>query len=610
MRNVINALALLCLAGLLSLSCTSDAYEPVSPESDAQVTLRFSVEGGGVEIRTKSGEDGGVSGEDGLKLSHIWYVIADSHGQVLDLPYHKLSDDLSSLKIEGLSYGRYVCAFLATTGDAEGVRIGEPQTLSDLWLTPADSLSVIGEEFFRGSIEIEIDREQSPVDEVVELRRCVSSVTVAMHYQSAYMRRFVRRVSVTFDTPVWSRMNADGTYGGGLAVSGLDVTDGQPFLTFPSSAPMSGYVYVESVRSDGSAFNRRYRFENCAVEAGRLTSIDIDYIHPEEEDGVIEVREEDYRHLPHIDTMWLADEDKSVMYSRSFRVNQPLSVTINGNRQLQVRLYSPVPVEGVTVKAQMRSVSSETFVLARFEKLYPFMAAEFDLPMVERECVFTTEGGTRIEIPAQPSLTAEDLTLTVDTGDDPFMKKIGTIPYTWNIIFHHASAYSWSVDMTPALCRHAATLAINMAYMYASEGFDVALKAYEGKIKRNRGENQTDISLDEIRNRIKNLNGVNVLRCGNCVGYGGMGGSWWYWLASYCWTGHYYDVRPSSDSADHNYSRQAVFHEFGHVLGYGHNDDMTYGDKWTVLCANEYCRQGREGLLPVNKSTEVTSLPM
>lgn len=517
---IIYVSALLCAAALPS--CTSDAYDPVSPEADAQVTLRLSVDSGGVDIRTKS-EDGGEVPDAGAgELKHVWYVIADSRGQALDLPYHKLSDDLSCLKIEGLSYGRYICAFLATTGDAGGVSIGEPQTLSDLWLSAADSLSVIGEEFFRGSIEIEIGKSQSPVDEVVELRRCVSSVTVSMRYPSAYMRRFVRRVSVTFDSPVCSRMNADGTYAGELSVSGLDVTDGQPFLTFPAAAPMSGYVYVESVRSDGSAFNRRYRFEDCAIEAGRLTSIDIDYIHPEDEDGVIEVREEDYPCLPHIDTMWLADEEKTVMYSRSFRVNQPLVITINGNRQLQVRLYSPVPVEGVTVKAQLRSVSSETFVLAKFERLYPFMAAEFDLPLLERKCVFTTESGARIEIPAQPSLAAEDLTLIVDTGDDPYMKKIETIPYNWNIIFHHMPSYSWSVDMTPALCRHAATLAVNMAYMYATDDFDAALQKYEGQIKRNRGENQTDISLDEIRGRIKNLNGVNVLRCGNCVGYGGM----------------------------------------------------------------------------------------
>lgn len=602
MKNIlskISAVLLICMAGLVS--CTDGLDEPRIPVADTGVVFNFSINREGVELRTRSDDD---SGE---RMRHIWYVIADSRGRVLDLPYHKLSDDLSSLRIEGLSYGSYRCAFLATTGDARGVQLSEPSTLSELWLSLPENASVFGDEFFYGSIDIEVDKSQEAIDEDVELRRCVGAVTVSMKYPSAYMRRFVRRISLTFDEPIYAGMNAGGGYSGGNAISDLDVTDGVPVLMFPSERPLSGHVSVESVRSDGSPFTRHYRFDSCEVEAGRISHIDIDYIHPEDADGVVRVREEDYKYLPHIDTMWLADEDKTVMYNRSFNVNDPLQVSINGNRRLQIRFFSPVPVDNVTIKAQLRSVSSETFVLASFDRLFPYMDAEFDLPIVERNCVYTTERGQRIELPAQPSLSASDLTLVVDTGDDPFMQKISRIPYTWRVTFANVG-YDWSVDMTPALCRHANALIINMAYMFCTEDFDEALKKYEGNIYANNGNRV--IPLDEIRGRIKNLNGVNVLRCGNCVGYGGMGGAWFYWLAHYCWTGHYYDVRPSNDQADHNYSRQAIFHEFGHVLGYGHGDQMTYGDKWTVLCANEYCRQGRAGLLPVNKSTEVTSLPM
>lgn len=590
---------LLCMAGLVS--CTDEFDEPRIPVADTGVVFKFSINREGVELRTRSDDDRGE------RMRHIWYVIADSRGRVLDLPYHKLSDDLSSLRIEGLSYGSYRCAFLATTGDGSGVHLYEPSTLSELWLSLPENASTFGDEFFYGSIDLEVDKSQKAIDEDVELRRCVGAVTVSMKYPSAYMRRFVRRISLTFDEPIYAGMNAGGGYSGTNAISDLDVTDGVPVLMFPSERPLSGNVSVESVRSDGSAFTRHYRFDGCEVEAGRIAHIDIEYIHPEDADGVVRVREEDYRYLPHIDTMWLADEDKTVMYNRSFNVNQPLQVSINGNRRLQIRLFSPVPVDNVTIKAQLRSVTSETFVLARFDRLFPYMEAEFDLPIVERNCIYTTEGGQRIELPAQPSLSASDLSLIVDTGDDPFMEKISRIPYTWRVTFANIG-YDWSVDMTPALCRHANALIINMAYMFCTEDFDEALKKYEGNIYANNGSRV--IPLDEIRGRIKNLNGVNVLRCGNCVGYGGMGGAWFYWLAHYCWTGHYYDVRPSNDQADHNYSRQAIFHEFGHVLGYGHSDQMTYGDKWTVLCANEYCRQGRAGLLPVNKSTEVTSLPM
>ena len=36
---------------------------------------------------------------------------------------------------------------------------------------------------------------------------------------------------------------------------------------------------------------------------------------------------------------------------------------------------------------------------------------------------------------------------------------------------------------------------------------------------------------------------------------------------------------------------------------------MTYGDKWTVLCAKIFVQLGREGKLPVPNRTDVTSLP-
>ena len=37
---------------------------------------------------------------------------------------------------------------------------------------------------------------------------------------------------------------------------------------------------------------------------------------------------------------------------------------------------------------------------------------------------------------------------------------------------------------------------------------------------------------------------------------------------------------------------------------------MTYGDKWTVLCAGVYVRLGREGKLPVCSKNIIAELPM
>ena len=52
-----------------------------------------------------------------------------------------------------------------------------------------------------------------------------------------------------------------------------------------------------------------------------------------------------------------------------------------------------------------------------------------------------------------------------------------------------------------------------------------------------------------------------------------------------------------------------MFHEYGHCLGYSHSSNMTYGDKWTVLCAKVFVEMGTAGMLPVNSRLEVESLP-
>ncbi len=585
---------------LLAASCTAE-LDPVlpAPSSDeAQLTVRLSAEDRAAFFPTKAAEND--------SFSRIWYIIADEKGKVIDFPYSKLSDDLSMLRVEGLPAGRYTLAFLAVMGDDIGAEVSDPESLSADWLS---SQGVMREEFFYASLPVEIGLDQAPISENITLKRCVSAFKVGLEYSSPYLKRFVKSVRLTLDKALPTAMTAAGKYVKAESeLKDIDLVRGaKTLLLFPADE-LSGYIEVESERNNGERFSRRYRIDGSRLEAGKITQISIPYTHPDENDGRIVVTEEAYEYLPYIDTMWLADEATSTMYGRSFTVNQPIQIYLNDSGRLQVRSFAAVPVSSVSVRARIGKISSQSFVLAEFEKLYPFMEAEFDLPLKERECKFETEDGRLLSIPAQPSLTASDIELSVDWGEDEYMKKIAQIgDKTWKISYANVS-YSWSVDMTPALCRHAATLVINMAYMFSTEGFDKALQAYEGNIYAN--SKARVIPLDEIRGKIKNLDGVNNLRCGNCVGYGGMGGHWWYWLASYCWTGHYYDVRPSSDSADHNYTRQAIFHEFGHVLGYSHSDEMTYGDKWTVLCANEYCRQGREGLLPVNSSSQVNSLPM
>ena len=153
------------------------------------------------------------------------------------------------------------------------------------------------------------------------------------------------------------------------------------------------------------------------------------------------------------------------------------------------------------------------------------------------------------------------------------------------------------------LCRHGVALAVNMAFMFSSEEFNMEMNKYEGLLKDNGGN---PINLDALRQRIRNHGGL-VLGC--VAGVGGLGGGNTYGLANYCYTGVYFDATPP-DAHPHNYPRQAMFHEYGHCLGYSHSSTMTYGDQWTVLCATVFVDMGKNGKLPVCSKEIIAQLPM
>ena len=236
------------------------------------------------------------------------------------------------------------------------------------------------------------------------------------------------------------------------------------------------------------------------------------------------------------------------------------------------------------------------------------MECYFPLPVTDHDCVFDGVSGRKIRIPAMPELSAADLSVDFEC-DDPFMQKVATIDSHWFVRFCPFGADtghpSWD-HMHPLLCRHAVALAINMAFMFSSPEFNAELQNYDGILYDNGGN---PINLDALRRNIRNHGGLNLGKIKDGIAVAGLGGGQTYGLNTSCYTGVYHDKTPEG-SNPHNFPRQAMFHEYGHCLGYGHSSNMTYGDCWTVICAKMFVELGREGKLPVPNSTDVTNLPM
>lgn len=598
---------------LLATACSDlNDFLPDSGDEASAGTATFHIRSGnhfGISVSTRS-DDAGDSIPAPEELGHLHYVITDADGRMIDHHQAAMAEDFSRLTLEGLKYGEYSIMFLASAKGTESPVAETPSTSSDPWIVNYDDNSPFDKIYYHKKIDFSIGFDHAPVNRDVELELAVAKVIVDFKVDNPSLWHYIKDVTLTLNDGVPSGLNADGTYSGSQQISGfgLSINDGAySFLTFPSDSPVGGYIDVVSGLDGGDDFTTRYSFEGLMLKRGEAARIEIAYRHPAGDTGRLYIAEDQLWRFD-TDTMFMADEPREVFYDnslRSFYANAPLQFAVSSGK-LNVHLYSPIGVRDIRLLARISSLSSEWFDLAHFEYIPPFMEGTFDLPMAGKSCLFKTTSGRNIRLPELPDLKATDIELKIET-EDPFMAKISTIKSNWYIRYSKYSADSESPGywrhMTPILCRHGVALALNMAFMFDSQEFSDLLDTYDGILKDNSGN---AIDLNELRNKIRIHGGLQL----GCVGgVGGLGGGQTYGLADYCYTGVYHDAT-APDSNPHNYARQAMFHEYGHCLGYSHSSNMTYGDKWTVLCATAFVQLGREGKLPVPNLTDVTSLPM
>lgn len=602
LNKLMLSLSVLALAG-----CSHDDFLSEQGSATAEGTVTFTIatpSEPGVEVITRAGADDASQ----ATINALSWLVADTEGNVIDHHYGRLDDHFSKLTLEGLKYGNYNLLFAATLSDGPNVSFAEPKNFSEPWVVNnSDDTPVEGLYCYK-KVPFTVGPDGTAMDVILE--HSVARVYVDLTMPNPSLWRHIKHVNVTFNEEIPSTLDAGGTFSGSQNVTGYDIYDPSgvfTFTTFPSDKPVSGYVDIESSRDGGEDFVQRYEFSDLRIESGKIVHINLDYRHPEKESGLLHVAADElWRFEP--STMFMASEPREVFYNnsiRSFYAEKPLQVWITPEGKLGVKFYSPIAIKDVRVTGCFNKLTAEVVELAYFEEVKPFMEAYFTLPVQEHDCVYQGVTGRQVHIPAQPNLKPENLTIYFEC-DDPFMQKIATIDSHWYIRFSSYQAdsgHAYWRHMDPLLCRHGVALALNMAFMFASPEFNEELQKYDGILYDN-GHNPID--LDKLRNNIRNHGGLCL---GRVVGVGGLGGGQTYGLADYCYTGVYHNSTPEGTNP-HNYPRQAMFHEYGHCLGYSHDSNMTYGDCWTVICAKVFVEMGRAGKLPVSNITDVTDLPM
>ena len=230
----------------------------------------------------------------------------------------------------------------------------------------------------------------------------------------------------------------------------------------------------------------------------------------------------------------------------------------------------------------------EEFKFMSLEKIMPFQQLRVHIPFATKDLTAYTRSGKKIRIMANPYLTEENLTFTVEC-DDPYWARLQSIRCKWYIAFGRYSDTqdSWKYKMKASHTREAVAIALNMGYMFSSERFKTALYEF-GPLHSN--NDKAEIDKTALLANVLNHRGLTF---GYTTGVMGLGGGTTFGMHEVCYLEHYADDKSITET---------IFHEFAHCVGYGHAGNMTYeqtGPGWITLCNNVYVALSLDKELPV-----------
>ena len=147
---------------------------------------------------------------------------------------------------------------------------------------------------------------------------------------------------------------------------------------------------------------------------------------------------------------------------RSFNVNNPLQFSMDDNHDLLLRFYSPRALRNVTIWARIEGYA-EDFKLMCLEKVQPFQQLTYHIPFATKNLTAYTRSGKEIVIMANPHLTKENLTFTIES-DDPYWQTLQSIKCGWRISFARYNGGYWNYKMPASHTREAVALSLNRPF--------------------------------------------------------------------------------------------------------------------------------------------------
>ena len=566
-------ITLLALLGLLFMvSCTNDDMMNGSNTSSERSGIRFRLKKsayvGEINSRTESVGTG--------VYDKVFFYIADSDGDIVTTIHGKYNALTSEIYAEGLHEGDYNLLVLAIKGDetADRAEINEISSMDDEWLVfPSDLHKPLEAEYFYSCTPFTVrlvpaaggSTEVISIDSEVTQNRIVGRLDFNFVYNNRYVRNATveKRVRLT-ESRFYTSITGGGTLAGksdGI-IDDMVLREGIPYFFMPtvSGTVLKGDIFHTSVNYLDEKTVLDFNFDRQEVLSNHVHTVSTAVKHPDDISPVMYITADAYRAGNH--ARILDDDEPVSVYTnraqRTFNTAKPLQLSITDEGRLHVRFYSPRVLYGVTVRAKIPAVNEEYFDFAYFDSIPAFCDFYESSPLIERGTMCRTESGRIINV----------TTLDAATIAGAEFKILSSDPYCGGPVGN------W-MGIRPVHCRESVAFFLNFTYMIDMDEHEAILHENAGKLY---DDNKQPVKVEEVLAKMRRGQTLQVGLVYPGNGVIGLGSPSVFGAYQRGWFEHY----------SNRYACSVMFHELGHVMGYGHSSSFTYGPWAEELMNNFY----------------------
>lgn len=592
--NKLYVLFLTLLSVLVLSSCRDAEMQDMTVEKPGEFIFRLRKSTfGGDEKRTNISSDG--------KYDKVYYYITDQEGNVFDNVKSYYDNASGTIKVEGLHEGAYKLLVLGIDGDEnkDGAQINDISHITENWIVfPETLVHPLYAQYFYSQTPFVVEMEEgsdgkwqevAQIPDRITQKRIVTRIDFGFSYKNIYVANALTSKKAKLNTPKFYRtFSANGSYSGSTDGSLLfiELNDESEFLFMPlvEGTDFSGEIEMQTLNYLGEQIVQFYRFKLDSTEANNIHIIGTDVSHPDDKLGTMHISEnamvkgEFYKILQ--------DDEPVSIYTdrqqRSFNTGEPLQVALTDDGKLHIRFYSPKDLNDVLIKARIPVVGDEYFDLAYFCRIPAFADFQERIPLLEESFMLKTESDRYLEIPKLSLTDLQDMTFRIESKDE-YWQKLCQIEHGWTLYWglfggdptreDGGPAGNW-MGIRPVHIRESVAFFLNFTFMIDMPEHEQILYENADQLY---DDNKQPVKVEEVlakmrRNQTLQVGlvypGNGVLGLGSPLVFGAYQGGWFE---------HYFN----------DYACSVMFHELGHVMGYGHSSSFTYGP-WAEQLMNNF----------------------